>query len=293
MKILFYGYKGWIGNQFYNYLTNQKKYVIVAGKSRIDNDSELEEEIKRETPTHVVSFTGRTHGTYNGKKINTIDYLENKGVLTENIQDNMYGPVLLAILSLKYKFHYTYLGTGCIFNYDNEHPFEKEENGFEDNDSPNYFGSSYSIVKGFTDRLFHNLPVLNLRIRMPITSDVNERNFITKITRYEKICSIKNSMTVLSDFYPIIEDLMKKFISKTINLTNPGLISHNEILQMYKEIVDNNFTWKNFTIDEQSSVLKAARSNNYLDTRYIEENYNVPNIKASVYRIMQEYKNKI
>ena len=44
--------------------------------------------------------------------------------------------------------------------------------------------------------------VLNLRIRMPITGDYNKRNFITKITTYEYICSIPNSMTVLPELLP-------------------------------------------------------------------------------------------
>ena len=59
---------------------------------------------------------------------------------------------------------------------------------------------------------------------------------------------------------------MKKKITGTINLTNPGLISHNEILEMYKEIVDSSFTWKNFSKEEQSKILDSDRSNNYLDT---------------------------
>lgn len=50
-------------------------------------------------------------------------------------------------------------------------------------------------------------------------------------------------MTVLPDMIPIIVDLAEKKITGTVNLTNPGLISHNEILQMYKELVDPNFTW--------------------------------------------------
>ena len=50
--------------------------------------------------------------------------------------------------------------------------------------------------------------------------------------------------------------MMKKNITGTINFTNPGLISHNEILEMYKEIVDNNFTWTNFTKEEQSKRFK-------------------------------------
>ena len=37
--------------------------------------------------------------------------------------------------------------------------------------------------------LFKN--VLNLRIRMPITGEPNARNFITKITNYEKIVVLR------------------------------------------------------------------------------------------------------
>ena len=54
--------------------------------------------------------------------------------------------------------------------------------------------------------------VLNLRIRMPITGDMNSRNFITKITTYEKICSIKNSMTVLPELLPKVIDMMKNYL---------------------------------------------------------------------------------
>ena len=51
-------------------------------------------------------------------------------------------------------------------------------------------------------------------------------------------------MTVLPDFYPIMIDLMSKNYTGTLNLTNRGLISHNEILEMYKEIVNPSFTGK-------------------------------------------------
>ena len=132
---------------------------------------------------------------------------------------------------------------------------------------------------------------LNLRIRMPITGIKNDRNFITKITKYEKICSIKNSMTVLDELLPIVLDMMKNNTTGTINLTNPGLISHNEILEMYREIVDNTFKWNNFTIDEQNAILDAGRSNNYLDTTRLTSLYpNVSNIKNAVRTCLINYK---
>ena len=54
-----------------------------------------------------------------------------------------------------------------------------------------------------------------------------------------------------------------------MNYTNPGTVSHNEILQMYKEFIDPDFKWSNFTIEEQSKVIVAARSNNLLDTKRV------------------------
>ena len=59
---------------------------------------------------------------------------------------------------------------------------------------------------------------------------------------------------------------------------------------MYKEIVDNSFTWENFSYDEQMKVLASARSNNYLDTSLLESKYNVKNIKDSIRNILELYK---
>ena len=220
--------------------------------------------------------------------------MEQPGKLAENIRDNLVGPIILSHICRKHRIHYTYIGTGCIFKYDETHPYEKEENGFKEKDLPNFFGSSYSIVKGATDQLLgiiEEIPTtLNLRIRMPITNIDNPRNFITKITTYEKICSIQNSMTVLPELLPIVLDMMEKQYVGTMNLTNPGLISHNEILTMYKQYVDPNFSWKNFTIEEQRQVLAADRSNNYLDTTRLESLYpNIKNIKESVEYCLKNY----
>ena len=293
MKVLIYGSRGWIGQQFVQ-LLNEHSVDYVCGNSRVDNDNELLLEIESIQPTHIVSFIGRTHGKIGDKIYTTIDYLEEPGKLVENIRDNLYSPLLLCEICRKKAIHFTYLGTGCIFKFDDEHPFGIEENGFTENSLPNFFGSSYSIVKGFTDRLTHqyNDCMLNLRIRMPINGRKNGRNFITKITTYDKICSVPNSMTVLPELLGYVIDMMKQQLKGTINLTNPGLISHNEILEMYREIVDPTFTWKNFSQDEQRKILVADRSNNYLDTTLLESLYpQVCNIKDAVRKCLLEYKN--
>jgi 3,5-epimerase/4-reductase len=295
MKILIYGSKGWIGSLFMDYIksVNKDNYynnksnpyiMILEGKCRIDSD-ELQNEILYNNPTHIISFIGRTHGIIDsGDKINNIDYLEYPGKLVENIRDNLYSPIILADLSIKYGIHYTYLGTGCIFNSDGSLKFDEDS-------LPNYFGSSYSIVKGFTDRMMHSRDVLNLRIRMPISSVPNSRNFITKILKYSKICSIPNSMTVLDDFFPIFLDLMKRKAIGTYNCTNPGIISHNQILSEYSELIDPNIHWENISLDEQSKILKSDRSNNELDTTKIKLEYpQLKNIHDSITDVLLKMK---
>ena len=295
MRVLVYGTRGWIGGQFVDIL-KMRGIEYFSGKSRVDNDETLQNEIESIKPTHVVSFIGRTHGTIDDKVYTTIDYLEQDGKLLENMRDNLYGPLLLSEICKQNGIHFTYLGTGCIFKFDEDHPFGLEENGFTEDSLPNFYGSSYSVVKGYTDRLmkFYNKDVLNLRIRMPITGAYNKRNFITKITTYEKVCSIPNSMTVLPELLPMVLEMMKDKMTGTINLTNPGLVSHNEILDMYKEIVDPKFEYKNFTQDEQRAILAADRSNNYLDTTKLETLFpDVLNIKESIRNMLYEYKDTL
>ncbi len=291
MKILLFGSKGWIGAQFKE-VCDTLNVECIAATSRADNIEAVGKELDEVKPTHVASFIGRTHGTIGEKEYTTIDYLEQEGKLVENVRDNLFSPLALTILCAERGVHYTYLGTGCIFKFDEEHPYGEEKNGFTESSKPNFFGSSYSVVKGFTDQLmtFYKDSMLNLRIRMPITEKENKRNFITKIATYEKVCSIPNSMSVLPELLPMALDLMSKKHTGALNFTNPGLISHNEILAMYKEIVEPDFTWKNFSAEDQLKILAADRSNNYLDTTKLEKLYpDVKNIKVSVRECLEKW----
>jgi dTDP-4-dehydrorhamnose reductase len=282
IKLLIFGSKGWIGSQFIDYLKlNDTNIIYKETEIRADDEEEVEKIILDYKPTNIISFIGRTYG--NG--INSIDYLEQRGMLKYNVRDNLFAPMVLASLSNKYNIHYTYLGTGCIFNQIN--PLDK---CYKEEDKPDFFGSSYSTVKGFTDRLIKMYPnTLNLRIRMPIVDYHHPRNFITKITEYNKITSMPNSMTILKDFYPVIVDLIKRKEVGTLNLVNPNVITHNEILEMYKEIIDPLFKWENFTIEEQNQVLKSERSNNQMDTSKLISLYpTIPDIKTGVRNCLLE-----
>ena len=99
---------------------------------------------------------------------------------------------------------------------------------------------------------------------MPLSDDLAPRNFITKITKYAKVVNVPNSMTVLHELLPISIKMTERGLKGVYNFTNPGAISHNEILTLYKQYIDPNFTWVNFSLEEQAKILKAGRSNNLL-----------------------------
>tara|TARA_B100001121_G_scaffold202158_1_gene176824 strand:+ start:1804 stop:2682 length:879 start_codon:yes stop_codon:yes gene_type:complete len=276
------GHKGWIG-QMYLKLFDERNIKYYFSEHRGESD-EIKSDILEKKVSHVLCCMGRTHGCRDGVNYTTIDYLQSHDVLNQNVNDNLFVPVSLALFCDYYKIHFTYMGTGCIYTYDDEHNIDGI--GFNEEDSPNFFGSNYSVVKGHTNELMKYTNALTLRIRMPITSCLSPRNFITKITNYEKICSIKNSMSVLPELLPLSITMMENKDTGIYNLTNPGSISHNEILEMYRDIVDPNFTWKNFTIEEQDKVLSSKRSNNLMDTNKLSNKYKVDDINIAVNKVL-------
>ena len=285
MKILIYGSTGWMGKLFVDFLKNQK-IEFIQGQARGDNYENLKNEISQSNCSNIISFIGRTHGFIGDKYYPTIDYLE-QDKLHENIRDNLFAPLQLAIICRDLGLHFTYIGTGCIFEYDDIHT---TENGFTEESDPNFFGSSYSIVKGFTDRIMKIFGMLNLRIRMPITGDKDPRNFITKISSYKKICSHPNSMSVLPNLFPVIIKMLDQKLTGTFNMVNPGVISHNDILELYKEIVDPSKTWENMTDEEQNGILACRRSNNYLETTKLKSLFpEVKDIKDAVIDCLKSY----
>lgn len=286
---LVWGGKGWIGSQFKDVLCS-RGWKVIDATSRADDRAGVLADINKYNPTHVISLIGRTYGP----GFSTIDYLEQKGKLVENVNDNLYAPLVLAGVCKSKGLHMMYMGTGCIFEYDEEHMLSAPEplNGFTEESKPNFFGSSYSTVKGFTDRLMNEEyadTVLNVRIRMPISSKDGPRNFISKIIAYKNICSIPNSMTVLDDILPLLAQALEKGVKGPLNATNPGVIDHKTILNWYKELQNPEHTWTEVSNETLvSTLVKGARSNNYLETRRIQSLFpELPTIMNSVRRIME------
>jgi hypothetical protein len=117
---------------------------------------------------------------------------------------------------------------------------------------------------------------------MPITRESNERDFVTKILKYKKVISAGNSVTIIEDLMELTSCLINKRCTGIFNAVNPGIMSHNQILSLYKEIVDPGLEWENFSIEDMHKETLAKRSNCFLDTTKLLEYYSMPDVNVSL-----------
>ncbi|KAM7498568.1 hypothetical protein LguiA_022982 [Lonicera macranthoides] len=263
-KFLIYGRTGWIGGLL-GKLCDKQGIPYEYGRGRLEDRSQLLLDIQNVKPTHVFNSAGVT-GRPN------VDWCESHK--PDTIRTNVAGTLNLADVCREQGLLMMNFATGCIFEYDAAHP-EGSGIGFKEEDKPNFFGSFYSKTKAMVEELLNEYDnVCTLRVRMPISSDLsNPRNFITKISRYNKVVNIPNSMTILDELLPISIEMAKRNLKGIWNFTNPGVVSHNEILEMYKKYIDPDFKWANFTLEEQAKVIVAARSNNEMDASKLKKEF--------------------
>ena len=167
--------------------------------------------------------------------------------------------------------------------------------GFTETDTPNFSGSFYSFTKTHTEQLLCSAYASNtliLRLRMPVSDDLHPRSFVTKIAKYERVVDVPNSNTILHDLLPCSATLALNKEVGVYNFTNPGAISHNEVLALYERYVKPGFTWKNFSLEEQAKVIKADRSNCELDVSKLVEKMqeygaDVPEVHVAYERCFQ------
>mmetsp|Transcript_18468 Transcript_18468/g.38637 ORF Transcript_18468/g.38637 Transcript_18468/m.38637 type:complete len:326 (-) Transcript_18468:196-1173(-) len=281
-KALIYGGKtGWIGGKM-AVLLKEEGVEVVLSEARIENREEVANELDAVKPSHVFMAAGVT-GRPN------VDWCEDHK--PETIRTNVIGTLNVADLTMERGIHCTVYATGCIFKYDDAHPLGSGI-GFTEEDAPNFDGSFYSQTKGYMEpmlKCYSNC--LILRVRMPISDDLSHRNFITKIVKYERVVNIPNSMTVMYEMLPASLAMAKKGLAGVYNFCNPGVISHNECLDLYTKYIDPTYTYKNFSLEDQAKVLKAGRSNNELDAtkllRDLPEGIKINDIKTAVELCMQ------
>ena len=271
---LIWGGNGWIGSMLKKLLIDDGHKVYVA-QSLLEDYIGINHELKLIKPDFVLNTAGIT-----GRP--TVDWCENNKQETYLI--NTIGMINLADACHKGGYHLTNYATGCIYTYDSTHPIGTK---FSELDAPNFDGSTYSKSKRMAEELLKNYDnVLTLRIRMPISEDLNPKSLVTKLSKYAKVINIPNSMTILSEMLPISLKMAQDKRIGTYNFTNPGAIGHNEILLLYKKYVNPEIVWATFTEAEQNAILQSKRSNCELNVDKLLNEYGLDDIHTAVEKVM-------
>jgi dTDP-4-dehydrorhamnose reductase len=273
MRVLIFG-RGYIAGKFHAAFEGS-----LLSPADITDPAAVREELRRHKPEFAVNTAGKT-GRPN------VDWCEDHPF--ETWTSNTLGPLSLARACIEEGVHLTHMGSGCVYEGDNG------GKGYREEDPPNFFGSFYSRSKIWSEQALRELPVLQLRMRMPLDGEPNPRNLITKITAYPKVISVPNSLSVVDDFLRAAKELMKKRRTGVYNVTNPGAIEHRRILELYREIVDPEHTWEVISTKQLDRLTKARRSNCVLNTdKLAKEGVRLRPIEEAVRASLEEYKQRL
>lgn len=181
-------------------------------------------------------------------------------------------PNMIIDIAYSYNVSCIYVGSGCIYNGDNNYSELDVPNfGIYNNES-----SFYSKTKHLAELQFGDKSHI-FRIRLPFTFIDTNKNLFTKMLKYENTLDITNSITNVDDFYNFIYNFLL-IDAKTplpygpYNVVNPQPIKASAIVELMKEAGIKeafNKNW-NFISDPAKFNFAANRSNTTLSTSVIE-----------------------
>ena len=256
-KILLLGASGYIGGAFKTALLKRNFQTLVPSRAELNYFSfhELRQYIRElggvNFLINAAGFTGKPN----------VDQCEVKR--EETLQGNLLLPQMLSHLAEVENIRWLQIGTGCIYNGDNN------GNGFTEEDEPNFSFkyqncSFYSGVKAVAETyLKKDSRCYVARLRIPFDENDGPRNYITKLLTYPKTYDNINSISHIGDFVESCLALYELDCPTGIyNINNEGSISTREVVTMIQEILNPTREFNYFPNDKEFyRVAKTPRSN--------------------------------
>lgn len=205
----------------------------------------------------------------------------------ETILGNTLLPIYIAQACQKNNVYLLHMGTGCVF-----YGYKDDRRGWTEADTPNP-SAVYTKAKYAADLALSTLPNVGIaRIRMPFDDRPGGANLIDKLASFPKIIDVINSITVVPDMIEVFRQLLEKRASGIFHVTNPGAITHKEIIALYEELVDPSH--KNEWIKEEDLVAlglaKKKRSNNILYSENLAKlGISMPDVHEAVRKALVKY----
>ena len=187
---------------------------------------------------------------------------------------------LLSRICLHFRVKCINVTTGCVYNDDNGRVFtENDPHNFGIN---NPTASVYSKTKSLLEKMIYQTDLYNnylymLCIRMPFDEVMDDKNYINKIIKYDKLINYPNSVTYVPDLVWFIQTIITEDVPSGIfNVVNKNPITADRVLDIYHNITGvNKVVDRWYSTDDLLSMglMKCRRSNCVLSTEKIEKYY--------------------
>jgi len=244
--ILLLGASGYVGQAFSANL--QSRGLPYEAPSHVELDATSKEAVVRMVaalnPDYVINAIG-----YTGRP--NIDSTEQEKLRT--LSANTVTATVLGEVLGEANIPLGHVSSGCI--YDGTRP---DGSPFTEEDPPNFAfshpqASWYSRTKAMAETVLADCPTATIwRLRIPFDQFDNDRNYLTKILRYENLLEVTNSISQLQEFAnAAVESLERRLPAGIYNVTNPGAIRTSEVAAALRQhgLTDKKFQF--FSSEEE------------------------------------------
>lgn len=263
MHIALLGATGYVGSQFVKEIQQRGAKLSVISRRTCDlyANNSLRSALKDLSPDLLINCAG-----YTGKP--NVDACETDKM--NCLAGNAILPGIIAEACESQNLPWGHVSSGCIFTGTRE-----DGSGFTEVDPPNFSfrqnnSSFYSGTKALGEEILADAKDCYIwRLRIPFSNVDSDRNFISKLLRYDRLLLAENSLSELGEFVRAALDCFVLNVPFGIyNLTNPGSIKTNETAQLIQEIIAPEKTFEFFDSEDQFMQLaaNARRSNCILDS---------------------------
>lgn len=223
---LLLGGSGYVGQAFAKHLRKRGLEFVAPSHRELDALSRdaVADAVDRLKPRFVINAIG-----YTGRP--NIDETEKQKLHT--LITNATVPGILGEVLGRRGIPLGHVSSGCIYN-----GVRSDGLPFREEDPPNFAlshprASWYSRTKAMGEMMLKDCPTAKIwRLRIPFDEFDHERNYLTKIMRYERLLEVSNTISQLQEFaFVCLETLQRDFPAGVYNVVNPGAIKTSEVAE--------------------------------------------------------------
>ena len=234
-------------------------FILTKKVNQYDKPGELSKYLKlneMDTGINTCGFTGYP---------NVDSCQENKA---DCAYYNITVPLIIEQECKKAKVNFIHESSGCIYSgYEKAYTEEDKPNFGVDNPNASFYSKTKHASEDLLDKNFTNI----VRIRMPLSSNIEHKNLITKLQKYDKIVDLVNSKTDVVKLSEFIFKVANNFKPGIYNAVHSHALTTKDVIKIMKsyDIVNDNWEY----VDMKDLPIKANRSNCVLDNSKAEKDF--------------------